>query len=102
MTEPNDNATSHDGLLVPRTIPSTPDPALMTLVESAVRSILLLLSGLGVYHGVASDSLVFLISSAVIAIGTALWGIYAKYRDKRADHAGNVLSARLQKPVQPE
>jgi hypothetical protein len=83
------------------TVPSTPDPAIMTLVASAVRSVLLLLGGLGIYHGAASDSLVFLISSAVMAIGAALWGIYQKIHAKEADHIGNVMSAKLGTPRQP-
>jgi hypothetical protein len=91
MIEPNEVAT----------VPSTPNPAILTLVEDLVRSVLLLLAGFGVYHGTTSDSLVFLVSSAVVAIGTALWGIYQKIHAKQVDHAGNVLSARLQKPVQP-
>ena len=74
--------------------PSTPDPSLRVLVETAVRSVLLLLGSIGLWHGAASDSLISLIAGAVIAVGSLVWSLVEKYQAAHRDHVGSVESAR--------
>lgn len=83
------------------TVPSTPDPAIVTLVAALVRHLMTVLATLGVIQGVASDSSIMLVASALVGIAMAGWSIYQKIRAKEKDHEGNVLSAQAGKPVQP-
>ena len=72
---------------------SSPDPDLVTLVATLIRAILQLAAGLGIAVGAQSDSMITIIASAIVAIGTIVWSIVQKYRATQRDHAGSVASA---------
>ncbi len=82
-------------------VPSSPDPDIVTLVGSLIRHLLTVLATLGVVHGVASDSAVTLVASALVGIAMTGWSIAQKVQAKQRDHAGNVLSAQAGRPMQP-
>jgi hypothetical protein len=83
-------------------VPSTPDPAVETLVAALIRHILTILATLGVVHGTISDSTISIIAGAVVGIGMVVWSLYQKFAAKRADHTGSVISARAGVAVQPK
>lgn len=82
--------------------PSTPTPDTTTLVGSVVRSVLLLLSGLGLYHGTMPDaSTLSLIASVAVGLGSAGWSLWTKFREAAHTHDTAVASAVEGAAVQP-
>jgi hypothetical protein len=85
--------------------PSTPDPALVTLVMALIRSILQLFSGIGIGVGlVLSDAQLMLISGAIITIVTLTWSIYQKIAAARREDMIariNASAPPAAPPVQP-
>jgi hypothetical protein len=82
--------------------PSKPDPMLVSYVVIILRYVLTGLAGLGLYHGVVDSSVLSIIASAVVGIGSALWAIYEMVQHKRATHQAAVASAKQGTPVQPK
>jgi hypothetical protein len=87
---------------VPAVVPSSPDPATVTLVAALLRHLLTLLSGVGFLGGlVINDGMLLTIASSLVGIATIAWSLFEKFQAKRKDHAGSVMSADLHRPVQP-
>lgn len=86
-------------------VPSTPDPATVTLVMALIRSILQLLGGIGVGVGlVLSDAQLMLISGALVAAFTAGWSLYQKFAAARREDMIariNASAPPAMPPVQP-
>jgi len=80
--------------------PSTPDPAITSLVFTLIRTVLAFLSGLGVVVGSYSDSSLMIIAGAVVTAATAAWGLWDKIRAARANHRNSVASVIAGKPVE--
>lgn len=76
-----------------KSVPSTPDPEIVTLVAALIRDVLTIGATLGVVHGVYSDSVISIIAGAIVGVGSIVWSLYQKYSAKRRDHEGSVLSA---------
>jgi len=86
----------------PPTTPSTPDPAVVTLVASLLRHILTALAGAGFLGGLAiNDGMLMTAASSLVGIATIGWALYDKVVTQRRDHLGSVLSAKSGVAVQP-
>jgi hypothetical protein len=85
--------------------PSSPDPALTVLVYDALRALFLVASGIAGFWGVHLQdpgvAALTILSSALVALGMAIWSLVEWIKAKRRDHLGSVMSARLGRPVQP-
>jgi hypothetical protein len=87
---------------VPAVVPSSPDPATVTLVAALLRHILTLLSGAGFLGGlVINDGALLTIASSLVGFAMIAWSLYQKFQAKSKDHAGSVMSADLHRPVEP-
>lgn len=83
-------------------MPSTPDPALVTLVAALIRHALTLLSGAGILGGlVINDGALLTIAGSLVGLATVGWSIYQKVAAKKADHLASLLSARTGVAVSP-
>lgn len=81
---------------------STPNPTLTTLVASVIRSVLALLSGLGLAVGTYNDSSLTFAASVVVGVGTAAWSIYQKISAARKAHLSAQLSAAKRRPMRAQ
>lgn len=79
--------------------PSSPDPQTTVLVAALIRHVISFLSGLGLIHGVYSDSVIQTISGALVGIIMIGWSLWQKYQAARHDHEGSVKSAESGVPV---
>jgi hypothetical protein len=76
------------------TVASTPNPTVQALVFSLLRSVLMLLSALGIGLGATvSDSTLMLVSGGLVAVATAAWSLWDKIQTARQAHVGAVASA---------
>jgi hypothetical protein len=83
------------------TFPSTPNPEMVSQVAVILRHLITAASTLGLADGAYSDSTLTMAASALVLLGNTAYALYDLWKKKRLDHAGNVLSARMGKPVQP-
>jgi hypothetical protein len=84
------------------TVPSTSAPTTTALVLSALRSLLMLGSSLGIYHGAVDDATLTMWASVIVALGTAAWSLVDKFQAARKQHAAAVASAGARKAVVPQ
>lgn len=83
------------------TVPSTPDPAIATLLATLLRYLLTAASAAGIYHGAIGDSTLSIIAGALVGAGTAAWAIWERFRIAQHTHEVAKASAVAGIPVQP-
>jgi hypothetical protein len=82
------------------TIPSTPNPQLVTYTAAIIRSILQAIGGGMTLFGLTcsfcnpSEAAILGLAGPLVILGTVAWSIYQKIRAAQRDHAGNVASAK--------
>lgn len=81
--------------------PSTPSPTTIALVLSLLRSVLMLASSLGIYHGAVDDAALTMWASVIVAIGTAIWSLWDKFQVAHKQHAVALASSVAGVPVVP-
>jgi hypothetical protein len=88
----------------PLPVESTPNPTITTLVLMLLRYILTALSVLGVVHGTYSDSVLTIVASSLVGVGTVVVALVERVRVARHTHATAVVNAARPAgsfPVQP-
>lgn len=83
------------------TTPSIPSPTTTALVFSVLRSILMLASSLGIYHGVVDDATLTMWTSVIVVLGTSVWSLIDKFQAARIQYAVAVASGKAHAPVVP-
>lgn len=75
-------------------VPSTPDPSIVAIVSGLVRELLALASAFGFTWALTvSGSQIMMISTALVAIGTAGWTVAQKIIAARREHEIAIESA---------
>lgn len=76
------------------TVDTTPNPTLTSLLFSLLRAGLVAGSTLGIWHGASvPDGTLMMLASALVALGSAAWGIWDKVQAARKVHDSAMLSA---------